>query len=300
MKGMFQMANNAVQVGVDLGGTKVQSVVLDADMNILAQDTRLSGFGESDVVKNLQDSIAKALSGVEYTTISSIGIGTPGTVDSQAGMVRHSLNLGIESLDLRAAISSEFDCSVLVENDVNATALGLSKIHPELGSLCYLNFGTGLAAGFVINRKIWSGASGMAGEIGHIPLSGMPDSCKCGQQGCLELFSSWSGLRRALPEFENAKLAWDAQDDNDSARLAWESFVNNAVLSIQTVFLTLDPEVIFVGGGVIASGQDAYLRILKSLIDLEAKSPLFAEKKVSSRIRPMPLDIPVAAMGALG
>lgn len=294
------MTINSVQVGVDLGGTKVHSVVLGKEMNILAQDTRLSGFGPTEVFKNLKDSIAHALSGLSGVSVSNIGIGTPGTVDSGAGVVRHSLNLGIQSMDLRSMISDEFHCSVQIENDVNATAFGLAKVYPDYNSICYLNFGTGLAAGFVINGKVWSGASGLAGEIGHIPLAGKDIACNCGQKGCLELYTSWSGMRRTLAEYDNAKMAWDAVAFDPAAAEVWDQFVDNAVLSIQTIFLTLDPEVIFLGGGVMSSSETLLLRIREALKALEKKAPLFADKNVSSRIRPMPAGIPVAAIGALG
>lgn len=294
------MTISSVQVGVDLGGTKVHSVVLGAEMNVLAQDTRLSGFGPAEVLENLKDSIQQALSRIPATSVSSIGIGTPGTVDAGAGIVRHSLNLGIESMDLRAMISSHFNCDVQVENDVNATAFGLAKIYPQFDSLCYLNFGTGLAAGFVINGKVWSGASGLAGEIGHIPILGRTDPCSCGQEGCLEIYSSWSGMRKSLSNYETAGDAWDQVASDPRSKQTWEEFVRGAVFSIQTIFLTLDPEVIFVGGGVVSSGEQTLPRIMESLKNLEASAPLFAEKRVSERIRPMPIDIPVAAIGALG
>lgn len=294
------MANNLVQVGVDLGGTKVHSVVLGAEMNVLAQDIRLSGFGPNEVLKNLKDSIGHALSGLDEVSVSHIGIGTPGTVDSRAGIVRHSLNLGIESLNLRTLISEEFHCSVQVENDVNATALGLSKVHPKLDSLCYLNFGTGLAAGFVINGKIWSGATGLAGEIGHIPLADRAEACSCGQTGCLELFSSWSGIRRKISGYENAQDAWASASGDQKLTEVWDDFVANAVLSIKAVFLTMDPEVIFVGGGVISSASEILPRIIQALKELESVAPLFAEKRISSRILAMPTSVPVSAIGALG
>ncbi len=294
------MSNRPVQVGVDLGGTKVHSVVLGEDLQILSEDTRLSGFGPEEVMQNLRESISDALSFLSHIAVTSIGIGTPGTVDVRTGIVRHSLNLGIQSLDLRTPISGLFECSVQVENDVNATALGLTRLFPKHESLCYLNFGTGLAAGFVINGRVWSGASGLAGEIGHIPISGKNNQCSCGQAGCLELFSSWSGLRKQLPGYETLTDALGDRGTVPAVAEAWEAFISNAVLSIQTVFLTLDPEVIFIGGGVVASSTEVFDEIVARVVDLEQKAPLFAEKGISKRIARMPHNVPVAAIGALG
>lgn len=293
------MSSSTVRVGVDLGGTKVHSVVLGDDHQVLAEDTRLSGFGADEVVKNLKDSISEALSTLHDYTIGRIGIGTPGTVDSDAGIVRHSLNLGIESLLLRQAMEDIFHCQVQLENDVNATALGLAAIAPEHNSLCYLNFGTGLAAGLVINGKVWSGASGLAGEIGHIPLASRLHECACGQKGCLELFTSWSGLRKALPGHHNLVSVLDSTVTDAEAARVWADFIQNAVLSIETIFLTWDPEVIFIGGGLVASLQRPFDEILEGVRALEESAPLFAQKRISQRVLPMPKGLPVAAMGAL-
>ena len=293
------MSKPEVQVGVDLGGTKVHSVVLGTDLDVIAQDTRLSGYGPDEVVRNIRESITDALGQLPNFSLAGIGIGTPGTVDAAAGIVRHSLNLGIESLDLRTAISDEFNCRVQLENDVNATALGLFRVHPEYSSLCYLNFGTGLAAGFVINGHVWAGASGLAGEIGHLPLADQSQPCSCGQAGCLELFSSWSGLRRSMPAVESVTTALELAKTDLAISKLWDDFVANAVLSIQTVFLTWDPEVIFVGGGVISADSEIFERIKAGIADIEQQSALFREKRVRSRILPMPAGVPVAAIGAL-
>jgi predicted NBD/HSP70 family sugar kinase len=291
-----------IYVGVDLGGTKIHSVALDGDMKTLAEDERKSGFGANEVTQNLLESIESVLDAVSKSgyVLRHIGIGTPGTVDTVAKIVRHSLNLGIVELDLGEAIRSRFDCTFNLENDVNATALGLSKLNRDLSSLAYLNFGTGLAAGYVINGKVWAGASGLAGEIGHIPIGSDSDECQCGQVGCLELLTTWTGLGKRFPNVKDFSSAVALARESQDAADAFETFKSNAVRSLMTVFLTIDPELIFLGGGMLLNNESVFEHVMADFEKLVASSPLFSGKHLEKRVVMMPRDAPVACIGALG
>lgn len=296
------MKRKEVYVGVDLGGTKIHSVALDSDMRTLAEDERRSGFGEVEVTQNLLESIESALEAVSKNgyVLRHIGIGTPGSVDPVVKTVRHSLNLGIVELDLGEAIRSRFECSFNLENDVNATALGLSRLNQDLSSLAYLNFGTGLAAGYVLNGKVWAGASGLAGEIGHIPIGSDSDECKCGQVGCLELLTTWTGLGKKFPNVKDFSSAVALARESQEALNAFETFKRNAVRSLMTVFLTIDPELIFLGGGMLLNNETVFEQVMEDFEKLVASSPLFSGKHLEKRVVMMPRDAPVACIGALG
>lgn len=296
---MAELLAGDLRVGVDLGGTKVHSVVFNGDNKVLAEDIRLSGFGNDEVVGNLIASIHQALNSAGNCVAGHIGVGTPGTVDQAAGSVSHSLNLGIEHLNLRSVLGEEFSCDVQVHNDVNATAAGLATLHPELHSLAYLNFGTGLAAGFVLEGKVVTGFSGLSGEIGHIPVGSRDDLCSCGQRGCLELFTSWSGLKQLAPEQQSfAELA--AAMENGSAQEIKDLFLENVIRAITTVFLSLDPQRVFIGGGLITGWDNAFAEISSAWSDRVAKTALFASKDLANRLERLPSETPVAAIGALG
>ena len=294
------MSENALRVGVDLGGTKVHSVVLSADNQVVAKDVRLSGHGNDEVFASLKGSISDALKLSGNTQgPARIGIGTPGTVDTESGLVTHSLNLGIESLNLGQLLSNEFGCQVAVHNDVNATAAGLAILNPQLLSLAYLNFGTGLAAGFVSNGASHSGFSGIAGEIGHIPVGSGDDECPCGQRGCLELYTSWSGLKRwANGHATFGELA--AAMDSGKAPDVRETFLANAVRAITTVFLSMDPERVYLGGGLISSWEGAYELLLERWNETIASSKFLDSKGLATRVELLPAQLPIAAIGALG
>lgn len=295
-----ELSENALRVGVDLGGTKVHSVVLSEDNQVIAKDIRLSGHGNDEVLASLKASISDALklSGRDGRP-SRIGIGTPGTVDTSSGSVSHSLNLGIESLDLGKHLSKEFGCDVSVQNDVNATAAGLSILNPELESLAYLNFGTGLAVGFVSGGHLHTGFSGIAGEIGHIPVGSGEDECPCGQRGCLEIYTSWSGLKRWANGHATFGDLADAMDSGKASELR-ETFLTNAVRAITTVFLSMDPERIFIGGGLISSWDGAYDLVLGRWHETMAKSRFLRSKGLGERLELLPAQLPIAAIGALG
>lgn len=296
------MSKGIVRIGVDLGGTKIHSVVFDEGLNQLQEDTRPSGLGAQEVSKNLIASINSHLETYPASSfvLRDIGIGTPGTVDSANGIMRHSLNLGIEELNLRDLIASEFGCQLRLSNDVNATALGLSKLTPEASSVAYLNFGTGLAAGFVINGEIWTGASGLAGEIGHIPVGSALDSCKCGQVGCLEIYTTWSGIGPMFPHLGSFGAMFSSVDSDAAAGAASKLFRENALRSLITVFLTLDPEIVFIGGGTIANNPAAATDVFTDFEHICSTTPLFRSKELQSRVRLVPSGVAVAAMGALG
>ena len=127
-----------------------------------------------------------------------IGIGVPGLVDAEAGSVRHAVNLDLDGgwLPLGRELEQLLGHKVVVENDVNAAALGAAALLPAgvPRDLAYLSIGTGLAAGIVLDGRLRRGVHGAAGEIGHIPVDPAGPLCACGQRGCLELTVSGAAL----------------------------------------------------------------------------------------------------------
>jgi len=290
----------SITIGVDLGGTNVKTAVFNEEGRVLWQGIRESGFGTEEVLGNIiasiQDSIDNLRPGT--FTLSKIGIGSPGVVDNKHGIITHSLNLGIQRLELTSVLSRQFGCPVHLENDVNATALGLAALNPELGSLAFVNFGTGLAAGLVISGKIWKGHSGPAGEIGHIPVGASTEPCPCGQAGCLELYASWSGLRSLVPNYAEFSLLVEDIESPGRAH-ALSVFRTNAVRSLLTVFLTLDPEVVFIGGGLVSHWSEGFEEILSEWRLLVKNTPLLQGGDLENRVRNLPSGVPIAAIGVL-
>src|SRR6185312_5125928 len=162
-------------VGLDIGGTKVHAVAVDANGAIVHELRLPTGLGADAVLGTAITAVCELarLAGVTPEEFRSIGVGIPGSVDAEAGRVAHAVNLALEGLDLGPLLAERFGVPVRVENDVNAAALGAWSLLDTAGeavgarSMAYLNLGTGLAAGVVIDGALWRGSRGTAGEVGH-------------------------------------------------------------------------------------------------------------------------------------
>ena len=166
--------------------------------------------------------------------------------------------------------------------------------------MAYLNLGTGLAAGLVVEGELWRGARGVAGEIGHIPIADGPD-CPCGQRGCLELYASGSALARMWPSTDPqpARALFDAADGGDvAAETVRRRFIASVASAVRILILAMDVDLVVIGGGISNLGE-RLLDALQAALDAQAVTSRFlASHEVSRRVRLVPRGVPVAAVGA--
>ncbi|WP_435748877.1 ROK family protein [Microbacterium sp. PMB16] len=245
-----------LRIGIDVGGTKTDLVVLGADGREVARLHAPTVPGADPLIRHLT-SMIDAVSTTFHGRIAGIGIGIPGLVDWSTGHVAHAVNLQIEDLPLGALLSAEWGVPVVVDNDVNAAALGLATLNADSGkSLGYLNIGTGLAAGIVIDGVLWRGSGGVVGEIGHVAVDSSGARCPCGQIGCLELRASGAALTRALP----AGVAPSSVDallltQRDDVRYAFETWAQGVADAVLMLTLSVGNERTVIGGGAAAFGS---------------------------------------------
>ncbi|WP_378145309.1 ROK family protein [Cnuibacter sp. UC19_7] len=295
-----------MRLGLDIGGTKTDAVVLD-DSGALAHRVRAAtGLGADAVVATavtLIDRIA-AEAGLEPAAFDSIGVGIPGQVDTATGHVWHAVNLGVDELDFGVRVSERIGVPVSVENDVKAAALGAYHLLPgtrQDRSMAYLNLGTGLAAGLVIDGRLWRGARGAAGEIGHIPVDPHGVLCPCGQRGCLETVASGSAIARQWPSDDpipvRSLLAAAEGGDGDAVRIR-DSFIENVAAAVRVLVLTLDVDTVTIGGGLSALGDWLLESVRAVLGGWAADSPFLASLGLPERVRVVPAGFPAAAVGA--
>lgn len=196
---MTGSAPRSIRIGLDVGGTKIAGVALSPDGTHLGSIRRPTGWGDQavvDAIVGAVDELAVSV-GADACALRSIGIGIPGLVDAAAGRVLHAVNLGIAALDLADAVTAATGVPCAVDNDVKAAALGATSLRPDTTPMAYLNLGTGVAAGIIVDGRIWRGARGTAGEVGHLVVQPDGRVCPCGQRGCIETLCGGGALARA-------------------------------------------------------------------------------------------------------
>lgn len=301
-----------VRVGLDIGGTKIHAVVVGPGLEVLAEDRCPTGWGPQEIVENAvtitRSVVAEADHGIG--DVKLVGVGIPGAVDPAAGVVQQALNLGIEDLALARALRAQLGVTVHVENDVNAAALGVAAgmaapegIAHSPRSLAFLNLGTGTAAGLVLDGAVWRGRSGAAGEIGHLPVDPTGLRCHCGQIGCLETVTSGSGIlaqwqaERGDAPLNMAELPALAETDALAATILGR--LQYAVAAaVRALILTVDVEMVVLGGGIAGMGAPLFTGVLKVLRGWESGSALLTTLDLSGRLTVLRAPGPVGAIGA--
>lgn len=289
-----------MRLGIDIGGTKTEGVVLYDD-GTTGPSLRLpTAFGADAVLETAMHAIGTLAARVP-TAFTSIGVGIPGTVDADTGRVVHAVNLGIENLELGSALADRLGMAVTVENDVKAAALGAHHLLGGVGSMAFLNLGTGLAAGLVLDGRLWRGATGVAGEIGHIPVDPDGPLCPCGQRGCLETVASGSAVARQWPGEHTSpvRALFGAAAGGDLRAVeVRDRLVENIAASVRIVVLTVDVELVVIGGGLSSLGEELLTAVRRVLVRWEGESPFLAAQRLPDRIVLAPHGANIAAIGA--
>jgi len=296
-------AGRPIRVGLDIGGTKIDAVAVGPEAEIIGRLRRPTGWGEDAVVDSVVDAVF-ALGdelGFGSDDVGSVGIGIPGLVDPSTGRVLHAVNLGVESLDLAGRASAVVGAPFRVENDVKAAALGAAALSGAAGSMAYLNLGTGVAAGIVTDGRIWRGARGTAGEVGHLSVDPNGRLCGCGQRGCIETLCGGGALARAWGR-EGALPVRDIVDaaeagDPDAAALRDDLF-RGAAAAVRVLVLSADVERVVIGGGLTALGDRLERGIRSALRDGAESSAFMRSLHLDERIELLAAGSPAAALGA--
>ena len=193
-------------ISVDLGGTNLRIAAVDSNGKTLEKITTSTEVarGRDVVIDEMCAAIQQIVSRLRGAgELAGIGIGVPGIIEMQTGMLRESPNLpGWHNYPVRDEIERRLKTTVVLENDANAAALGEKWLGAgaNVDDMCMLTLGTGVGGGLVLQKKIWQGMTGMAGEIGHMNV--VPDGhpCNCGSRGCLEQYASATAVKRMAAE----------------------------------------------------------------------------------------------------
>ena len=189
-----------VTIGVDLGGTKIAAGVVNEQCELLYKDSVPTGASRpaeeivADMAKLCRNVTQKA--GVDIKDVGWIGIGSPGSIDRETGMVLYANNLPFNRTPLAGILRGHWDIPIYVDNDANAAALG--EVYAGAAKNCrdviMVTLGTGVGGGIIIDGKIYAGFNSNGAELGHTVIVANGRPCTCGRHGCWEAYASVTGL----------------------------------------------------------------------------------------------------------
>lgn len=303
------------RVGLDIGGTKTAALVVDDAGRVLGEVVQPTDVATPDrLVAAVVDTVDRALAmtGATRSALVAAGVGVPGQVDPTTGTVRMAVNLNLrEPYPLRDALQTALGVPVTMENDVRTAAWGAyhraNSVRP-IASLAYLSIGTGIAAGLVLGGRLYRGAGGMAGEIGHVPMDPSGPRCVCGSYGCLEAFAAGPAIAAyaadLLPTRDGSPLttgqvyALAAQGDSTAGRVIARasSYLARAVYLL---VMTYDVEQVVLGGGVTRAGMAFEQPLRQALAALRDDSPLAAAMLPEEKVVVVSTDFNAGVVGAV-
>ena len=227
--------------------------------------------------------------GLRVEDICSVGVGIPGAVEIRSGMLLYSCNLELRNVPLRRLFREHLKIPLYVENDANCAALGEYFVGAGSNSKRFitLTLGTGIGAGIIHNGKIYHGANGMGGEVGHMLLMYQGRVCACGRRGCWEQYASASALKRltaeALERHPDSILAQVVaeNDGHISGRSAFiaaregdpvgqqvcDQYIDYLAAGIVDLVNIFQPDTLAIGGGVSNEADEQLLYPLRRLVE---------------------------------
>ena len=247
------------RIGIDLGGTKIEGILLDSDQSVIARQriaTRQEA-GYQSIVKRISGLIKKleALAGDDIT----VGICTPGAISKTSGRIKNSNTTCLIGKPLKEDIEEEIGRPIKMENDANCFAVAEATLGAGQGysTVFGVIMGTGVGGGIVINGTVLQGRTNIAGEWGHHKIDPAGPRCYCGRNGCVETYLSGPALERhwrelggadkSLPEIVENILKKPAENP---ARQWKRELLNHFGMALANVINILDPDVVVLGGGV--------------------------------------------------
>lgn len=287
-------------VGVDLGGTNMRAAVVTQDKRVVSRDSGPTHAerGPEGVMQAIEAGVVDAVkkAGLDRKELLAIGIGAPGPMNWQTGVVYDPPNLpGWKNVPLADEMQKRLGVPCYVENDANVACYGEFWLGAGQGAenMCLLTLGTGLGGGIVTHGKLLRGIDGTAAEIGHMKVERDGRLCGCGANGCIEQYASVTGMRktawmgieagedttlRAMCENDFDKLTGKMISDADDQGDAFATWVmaETAIwlgIGISSLINLLNPERIVLYGGMVAAGDKLFVPVRETARRLSFEVP---------------------------
>ena len=269
--------------GLDIGGTFVKCGIVSDDGVILAKD-KIPTEKEKPyqyIAGNIAN-LVKRLEKESGAKVQGVGVGCPGSIDSEKGVVVYTNNIAWKNIPLKAELEKNLGIPVKITNDANAAALGeYSLIKNKHKSMVFITIGTGVGSGIVLDGKLFEGYKSAGAEIGHQVIKINGEKCTCGRKGCFEAYCSTTALirqaKRAMEKNKDSLLWQECNNDIEklngitffaafdkkdrTAERVFNKYIKYLAEGLANVANVFRPEMILIGGGVSAQGD----KILKPL-----------------------------------
>ncbi len=285
----------STSIGLDIGGTNISAVICDDCGNISYSFTRKSDYYGDQYLKNIEEIIENLMKECK-TDICGIGIGIPGTVDSDTGNVIACPAFNWKNMQLKKHIESKFGISTVIENDVNVWTLaekylGAAK---EYDDFVMITIGTGIGCGLFLGGELYRGHSFKAGEIGYLPLAleAYKEKYHENKFGFFESKASASAASRIYNELTKKdadcrEIFLLAKQGDEAAKKVVEDVYQYLGLGLSSLFCILNPQLVVVGGGMAEEGEEFLIKITENvnkLIPLDVKISLTETKKFGGAV----------------
>lgn len=309
-------------IGIDLGGTKISTALVDSGGRILASDYRETNAHAADgpgpVIERILDAAHRVIAEgkIKPAQVKAVGVGAPGPLDIEAGILISPPNLpGWSRVPLQQHIEDGLQIATFLENDANAAGLGEHRFGAGRGTrhMVYVTVSTGIGGGLILDGKLYHGSSGAAGEIGHTTIKPDGPPCNCGNWGCLEALASGTAIARegrermlrgvptligelagGNPERVTAKLVAEAATQGDAlAQQIIAEAMEYLGLGVANLINLFDPELVVIGGGLTNIGERLFEPVRRVVAERA-----YVAKAHPVRIVPAALGDDVGVLGA--
>jgi len=307
-------------VGIDLGGTKILAGVVNAENVILGRGKRPTPAkeGQEAIFRTMLGCVddAMAMAGVSRDRIAAAGVGSPGPLDPDTGVILFTANLNVRNFALGPDLSDALKCPVLVQNDVRVGGYGEYRLGVGRGyrNVIAAFVGTGIGGCIIQDGQLVTGSTGNAGELGHIILKAGGPKCGCGRSGCMEALASrtaitWrvaKAVRNGIPTSLSVKLArksgvLKSRDLAEAVAAADPVAVQETRraarflgLGLGSLMNVLGPEIVIIGGGVTEALGEPFLEQVR----IAARGQALADPEAKIRIERAALGDDAGILGA--
>ncbi|MBC8516811.1 MAG: ROK family protein [Nitrosopumilus sp.] len=265
------------KLGVDLGGTKIEAILLDETLNVMERKRIPTPQNDYQQILNSISSLVLEIS--KNISDFSLGICTPGAISKQTGLIKNSNTQCLIGKSLKEDLENKLGKKISIENDANCFAMAEATLGAAIDyDLVFgIIIGTGVGGGIVIDKKLYPGRTNIGGEWGHHTLHRNGNLCYCGKTGCVETYISGPSLENQWTELTGQSLSLPqilSNIDNEIG-IKWKNeFIENFGFGLANVIDILDPDAIVLGGGLsnidflYTEGKESiYNKVFSDLVD---------------------------------